>query len=124
MTTYSIIYENEILTIEQYTANQLNELLDRLRVGNRKLNAAWDQISEQGRPEIAVQKWLAANAKLRAYCAQAIMLGFEDCLYMVDGVKTQLCSWHSLGCRVCPSNIPYWSTELFGEEFGVESEKG
>lgn len=96
---------------------EVASLKERVKDGNQKLNEAWSQIcqidlnSQRWKDEI--EKWHQANEKLSAMCTQLKALGFEDCLYIENGVKTKKClGADPIGCRVCPSRRHYWETEL------------
>jgi len=115
METYTVEYEGQILVIEVYSRERIEELKERVRAGNRILNEAWNAIikidlkSKQWAD--AVQQWHLQNVKLSAYCDQLKGFGFGDCLYIKDGKKYKTCLSDPLGCRVCPSSIAYWETE-------------
>lgn len=88
-----------------------------------------------------LERWHQANEKLSLLCLQLEALGYVDCLYIIEEaeiasmvpeekdkilkridkgiyqklngkVKTQHCLAEGIGCRVCPSQIRYWETEL------------
>lgn len=92
-------------------------LRDRVMKGNDKLNAAWEQIrqmnhsSQQWRDEM--ERWHQANERLSILCTELKARGYNDCLYLDEtGKKTRGCLTDALGCRVCPSGVPYWEKEL------------
>lgn len=93
-------------------------LRDRVILGNKKLNDAWEQIktmdheSQQWRDEF--DRWHLANEKLSLLCTELKLRGYEDCLYLNEkGKKAKSCLEQSgIGCRVCPSIIPYSEQEL------------
>lgn len=93
----------------------MEELKQRVKAGDQKLNDAWKAICQidhnSQRWSDELEKWHQANEKLSMLCMQLEALGFEDCLYIDDGIKTQSCL-KDLSCRVCPSKIRYWETEL------------
>lgn len=97
---------------------ELEALKNRIRLGNKKLNEAWEQIckmdhnSEQWKDEF--QKWHEANEKLSGFCTKLKVMGFNDCLYLNDkGEKMMSCLGQGgMGCRVCPSATPYWEAEF------------
>jgi len=102
-------------TKEKYTPEILS-LRDRVILGNKKLNDAWEQIramvhdteewSEQ------MKCWNQANEKLSLLCTELKALGYNDCLYLDgQGRKTRKCL-EGMGCRVCPSKIRYSEKEL------------
>ena len=124
---------------------EIEALRERVKEGNQKLNEAWTAIClldhKEQRWSDEVEKWHQANEKLSNLCSQLIGLGFEDCLYIIDGadiasksqeevqeilkkidkgeyyrisdkVKTKPCLGDGLGCRVCPSRMPYWEKEI------------
>ena len=102
----------------------LEALKARVKEGNEKLNAAWDQIckidhkSTQWAEE--VERWHQANEKLSDLCTVLKAKGFHDCLFLENGVKTRSCFETGLGCRVCPSSTPYWERELMNLPSGGE----
>lgn len=118
-------------------------LRDRIIIGNKKLNDAWEIIkridhkSQRWKDEF--EKWHLANEKLSTLCSQLKGAGYVDCLYIKyyeglteeeegivmkeiaegrvtevrGGVKTKKClEQGSIGCRVCPSQLPYWEQEF------------
>ena len=93
-------------------------LRDRVILGNKKLNDAWEQIKAMVRDteewSEQVDHWRQANEKLSLLCTELETRGYEDCLYRDDqGKKTVKClDQGGLGCRVCPSKTPYWEQEL------------
>lgn len=106
-------YEFEV---DQYTHETLPQLLERVKLGNDKLNKAWGDICaiKDEAFNKAVEEWSKANVLLSCYCDQLQWLGFKDCLYIENGKKVRKClePGDSLGCRVCPSSREYWSEEL------------
>jgi hypothetical protein len=113
-----------------YTKDQIEELKERIRQGNQKLNEVWamlikiDHASKEYKD--GCDKWYEATAKLRMYCDQLISLSYEDCLYIIGGKKTMGCL-EGLGCRVCPSKEKYWEKELMDLPSGnklVEAKQG
>lgn len=124
MNTYTVKYHEQTIEIDIYPRERIEELKERIRLGNSKLNKAWDDIckmdkkSEHWKNEF--EKWHLANVKLSAYCDQLTRLGWLDCLYINEkGEKYQSCL-EALGCRVCPSTISYWERE-YGVTFGKNS---
>ncbi len=115
METYVVKEDGIELIIDVYPRAEIEKLKERIRLGNKKLNEAWEIIrklenSDHWKAEL--QKWHLANVRLSAYCSQLKMLGFSDCLYInAQGVKYRACL-EPLGCRVCPSSISYWGSEL------------
>ena len=103
--------------IKQYSQEVLT-LRDRVIRGNKKLNDAWEQIcqmdSESQEWRDLLEQWHQANEKLSLLCTELQARGCEDCLYRDDqGRKAVKCLEQSgIGCRVCPSKIPYWEKEL------------
>ena len=96
---------------------QINTLKEKVKLGNQKLNLAWDQICkidhESQRWNDEVERWHQANEKLSLLCMELEGLGFVDCLYLENGKKTRRCLPPvGLSCRVCPSIRRYWETEL------------
>lgn len=95
---------------------EIEVLKSRIKEGNRKLNLAWEAIikldHQSARWQEEVEKWHEANERLSALCSELKYLGFTDCLYIENGKKTRNCLTEGLGCRVCPSQISYWETEL------------
>lgn len=95
----------------------LEELKQRVKAGNKRLNDAWEAICQidhnSQRWADELERWHQANEKLSKLCTQLEALGFESCLYIENGIKTKPClPVDSLSCRVCPSQIRYWETEL------------
>ncbi len=113
---------------EASPASQLNEgkyssetlaLRDRVILGNKKLNDAWEQIkgmvhdSEEWKYQM--ERWRQGNEKLSLLCTELKLRGYEDCLYLDDqGKKTKKCLLpdDAIGCRVCPSSRKYWEEEF------------
>jgi len=126
--TYIVKYEGETLEIDFYPRESIEALKGRIRLGNEKLNKAWDDIckmdhnSQQWKDEF--QRWHIANIRLSAYCRQLTGMGFSGCLYIDNkGVKYKKCL-EPLGCRVCPSSISYWEAELMSLEGESKEENG
>lgn len=118
MDTYIVKYEGVAIEIDSYPRERIEELKERVRLGNEKLNKAWvdicrlDQTSQHWNDE--VERWHLANVKLSAYCDQLKNMGFLDCLYINDKGKKYKSCLSELGCRVCSSSISYWERELMG----------
>ena len=99
-------------------SSEVIALRERIKVGNEKLIKAWQQLREiaDRQEEWASQfeRWHKANELLSALCTQLETMGYEDCLYMENGKKVKKClePGEIIGCRVCPSKIPYWEKEL------------
>ena len=99
---------------------ELEALKNRVRLGNSRLNSAWDQIramvhnTEEWDEE--VERWHHANNKLSLLCDELkLKYDYHECLYLdSDGKKTKLClpPGDDIGCRVCSSKREYWSEEL------------
>ena len=96
---------------------EIETLKARVKEGNEKLNRAWEEIckidhsSQRWKDE--VERWHQANLDLSGKCTELKALGYEDCLYMENGVRTKTCLTEgALGCRVCPSLFPYWEKEF------------
>jgi len=112
-------------------------LRGRVILGNKKLNDAWEQIKgiadDKEQWAAAMDRWRQASEKLSLLCSELKARGYEDCLYRDDqGRKTVSCLGQGgIGCRVCPSKIPYWEQELMAlpgprvkqTEHGVEQAK-
>ena len=114
MNTYSFQHEGTTLEVEIYAPEQIEELKNRVRAGNKKLNEVYDIIKKMEIGDAWVKafyQWYLSNIKLRAYCDQLEQLGFHECLYIVEGKKVQKCDAHELGCRVCSAVHPYWKDE-------------
>ena len=121
---------------EEYSPEVL-ALRDRVILGNKKLNDAWEQIKAMVRDteewSEQVEHWRQANEKLSLLCTELETRGYEDCLYRADqGKRTSKClDQGGTGCRVCPSKILYWEQELMElpgpkvkqTEHGVEQAK-
>ena len=99
-------------------SSEILALRDRVILGNKKLNDAWEQIKAMVRDteewSEQVEHWRQANEKLSLLCTELETRGYEDCLYRDDqGKKTVKClDQGGIGCRVCPSKTPYWEQEL------------
>ena len=98
---------------------ELEALKNRVRRGNELLNLAWvqlkamDHTSQFWKDEI--YRWFLANEELSRLCTELKASGFKACLYLNEsGEKTKRClpPGDDIGCRVCPSMIPYWQNEL------------
>lgn len=66
---------------------EINELKERIKQGNLKLNRAWEQLKEIADSDHArwveeMEKWHQANERLSALCLQLQVWGFTDCLYI------------------------------------------
>jgi len=114
--TYTVrTTEGYTFEIERYTREDRDKLRERIKLGNDKLNEAFEQLKEIASDtqdwQAGFEKWHEANEKLHFYCQQLIQLGWEDCLYIENGKKTRSCL-EGLGCRVCPSRRAYWEEEL------------
>jgi len=102
---------------KQYSPEVL-ALRDRVILGNKKLNDAWEEIKKMVHDteewNRQMERWHQANEKLSALCTQLKVTGYEDCLYLDEkGRKIKSClEQGGIGCRVCPSRIPYWEQEL------------
>ena len=115
-----VTYKNQIFEIDDYTIENIEQLKERIRLGNKKLLEAWDKLMTMDHSsqiwKDSLEQWHLANEKLSYYCSQLKNLGFEDCLYIteIDGKKekTKTCLEDGIGCRVCPSQYPYWEEEL------------
>lgn len=102
---------------KQYSPEIL-ELRARVIRGNKVLLDAWVQIcelehgSQQWKDEL--ERWHQANEKLAILCSNLQGLGYRDCLFINDkGEKSLGClTQGGIGCRVCPSEHPYWEKEL------------
>lgn len=102
---------------KQYS-EEVIALRDRVILGNKKLNDAWDIIkemdheSQQWNDEF--DRWHQANEKLSVLCTQLKLMGYTDCLYIDEsGKKVKKClEQNSIGCRVCPSIRHYWEEEF------------
>lgn len=131
METYTAKYHGVTFEIQRYPREKMEELQDRVRLGNKKLNEAWEVIKKMphGSPTWAknLNDWHLANVRLSAYCSQLENMGFRACLYIKDGKKYRKCM-EGMGCRVCPSQISYWEGEFMdmpsaSEEQGAFKEK-
>lgn len=102
---------------KQYSQEVLT-LRDRVIAGNKKLNDAWevlkgmDHESQEWKNEF--ERWHQANVKLSELCSQLKFTGYTDCLYIDEnGRKMVKClEQGAIGCRVCPSQFPYWEQEF------------
>lgn len=97
-------------------SSEVLALRDRVILGNKKLNDAWEQIKgmahESEEWSYQMERWHQGNEKLSLLRTELKMLGYEDCLYLDDqGKKIKKCL-EGMGCRVCPSRIPYWEQEF------------
>lgn len=114
--TYTAVYKGEEFEVERYSYAELEELKNRVRTGNERLITAFKQIMA-GPPEKREElfdQWHTATRKLSFYCDQLNYLGFDDCLYIQDGVKTRKCL-EGMSCIACPSKKKYWEDELMEE---------
>jgi len=99
-------------------SSEVLALRDRVILGNEKLNDAWWQICqidhESQEWKDLVEQWHQANEKLSLLCIELKARGYTDCLYIENGKKIKKClsPGDDIGCRVCPSRIPYWEQEF------------
>jgi len=96
-------------------SSEVLTLRNRVIAGNKKLNDAWEQIitMEPEEREREKDRWQEANEKLSVLCSELRAMVYEDCLYLDgQGKKKVRCLRPGIGCRVCPSKIPYWEQEL------------
>ncbi len=95
----------------------LEALKRRLAAGNLKLIKAWEQICDLPEEEFEplFEQWRAASHKVQDMIVQIHALGFADCLYIENGVKTRKCTAKNgeFICWGCPSEHAYWDEELF-----------
>ncbi|GAJ12660.1 unnamed protein product, partial [marine sediment metagenome] len=90
-------------------SSELLVLRDRVILGNKKLNDAWEQIKgmlhDTEEWNYQFEQWHQANEKLSVLCTQLKTMGYEDCLYLDEkGKKIKSClDQGGIGCRVCPS---------------------
>lgn len=105
------------------------ELRLRCIAGNAKLNEAWERIKGMDTSSTvwseSIDKWHLANEKLSTLCSYLETLGYDICLYIEKGVRTRKCltgEGSNLGCRVCPSKLPYWENELMKLPSGSDPE--
>ncbi|MBA7654459.1 hypothetical protein ES703_62339 [subsurface metagenome] len=100
-------YSSEVLTLR-----------DRVILGNKKLNDAWEQIKgmvhDTEEWNYQMERWHQGNEKLSLLCSELQARGYETCLYLDDqGKKVKSClEQGGIGCRVCPSRFPYWDKEF------------
>ena len=70
---------------KQYSPEVL-ALRDRVILGNKKLNDAWEEIKKMVHDteewNRQMERWHQANEKLSALCTQLKVTGYEDCLYL------------------------------------------
>ena len=90
-------------------------LKNRIKIGNDKLNTAWESIVamvgvDEERWKIESERWFEAHAKLINLARLLNGKGFRNCLYIEDGKKTRHCL--NPGCQACPSDVNYWEKEL------------
>jgi len=115
METYTVTTKDYTFEVTRYTKETLSELIARIKLGSEKLNNALNQMNAIAHNTVrwsdAMEQWHKANMLLRIYCDQLEPLGFKDCLYIENGVKTRKCL-EGVSCRVCPSNKNYWEKEL------------
>jgi len=96
-------------------------LVERCKTGNLKLNKAWRQLRElDSSPESVVQRdeWCEKTRLVSNLAQELNALGFNDCLYKENGIKTMRCldQDDGLTCYGCPSDTDYWTRELFPEK--------
>ena len=94
-------------------------LRDRVILGNKKLNDAFEQIKllahDSEEWSQAMDRWHEANERLSSLCTQLKLSEYETCLYLNEkGEKIKKClePGDALGCRVCPSSRNYPAEEL------------
>jgi len=106
--------------VENKEGCEIEALRQRCITGNHKLNVAWRQLREMDfqKPEVKEQLdvWTEKTGVLGLLGIQLNALGYTTCLYMEDGVRKKKCleDSESLICWACPSDFPYWESELFG----------
>ena len=89
-------------------------LLERVKLGNDKLIAAWLQVKNFEDPEIhdrGMEKIKEACTKLHLLNLELMASGFNECFYIENGRKKRQCITDSGFCWVCPSQKPYWREE-------------
>lgn len=102
---------------ETYSTDVL-ALRDRVILGNKKLNDAFEQLKkiadDKEQWAEGMERWHQANERLSLLCTELKAGGYEDCLYINEiGKRGMNClEQGGIGCRVCPSRIPYWEQEL------------
>ncbi len=87
-------------------------LLERVKNGNDKLWAAWRVIRNVPDPEEKADlflKWDGRVNFLNLLCKELIVKGYNECLYIENGIKTKAClnnpdepEWF---CNTCPAAI-------------------
>ncbi len=87
-------------------------LLERVKNGNDKLWAAWRVIRNVPDPEEKADlflKWDGRVNFLNLLCKELIVKGYNECLYIENGIKTKSClnnpdepEWF---CNTCPAAI-------------------
>lgn len=115
MSAINIGGKGGVVVVKLYTPDVIH-LRDRVRLGNEKLNQAWELILEiEHSPEERsekVEQWHQANERLSNLCTDLALRGYVDCLYLNEkGEKVKRCL-AGLGCRVCPSSTHYWEREF------------
>ncbi len=104
--------------VEEKYSSEVLALRDRVILGNKKLNAAWEQIKgmvhDTEEWNYQMECWHQGNEKLSLLCTELQARGYVDCLYIENGKKTKKCllSGDDIGCRVCPSSRKYWEEEF------------
>lgn len=99
-------------------SSEVLALRDRVKLGNEKLNDAWEQIRGMAHDteewKELLEQWHQANKKLSLLCSELKARGYTDCLYIENRKKTKKCllPGDDIGCRVCPSSRKYWEKEL------------
>jgi len=129
METYHVKIGDTEFDVDRYTKEMMPQLIERIKRGNEKLNAAWAQMKSQANTpedwEVFMQDWHKQNLRLKQYCDQLQWMGYNECLYMEGKTKTRACCTDNpadLGCRVCPSSVHYWENEIFKEGPDVKSQ--
>ncbi len=105
---------------EEKYSSEILALRDRVILGNKKLNDAFEQIKQLAHDSEewsrVMDRWHEANEKLSALCTELkLKYNYNECLYLDDqGRRTKKCLEPSddLGCRVCPSSTTYLTQEL------------
>jgi hypothetical protein len=111
--------EEQKLFTELYNATK-EELLIRVKNGNEKLMAYYEQIKTQKNdPEWdkMVDNLHVAVDRMKQICDFLVFKGYDDCLYIENGKRTRSCViGDDRPCWVCPSKRNYAEEEMFEGE--------
>ncbi|MDD4961005.1 MAG: hypothetical protein PHX07_02085 [Candidatus Marinimicrobia bacterium] len=101
------------------TGSRIEILRARVAAGNQKLINAFVQIKaslNDADYDAKMAEFRRAQHKLDALCDELRILGYNDCLYIVEGVRDIRCnSWpDDQCCWVCPCDELFWENVICG----------